>query len=306
MTPTLPFCLLLAATGEAGPLTLDQIPIRDPFILPVPEEGRYYLYGTSWPLPQPAGFVTWHSPDLVHWTGPQVIFRDPEGYRSKNHWAPEVYRYQGRYYLFGTFYEGEGGPPRHTRVLVADSPAGPFTFHSPAGLPPRDWFTLDGGLFVEDDVPYLVFCHEWVQAVDGTICALPLTADLRAAAGEPVLLFRASEAPWCPPAGADQHRVTDGPFLHRTAAGELLMLWSSFGDGGYQLAVARSESGKLRGPWRQQETPIYRQDGGHGMLFRTFAGELLATFHQPNRGRLERARLFRVTEQPGTLALQPF
>jgi len=52
------------------------------------------------------------------------------------------------------------------------------------------------------------------------------------------------------------------------------MLWSSYGKGGYVQTVARSESGKLAGPWEQLEPLLGNDlvrganDSGHGMLFR--------------------------------------
>ncbi len=82
------------------------------------------------------------------------------------------------------------------------------------------------------------------------------------------------------------------------------MLWSSFGTGGYKLTVARSESGNLAGPWKQAEKPLYENDGGHGMMFRTFEGKLMLVLHQPNGGRKERPRLFTVEEKKDSLAIQ--
>ena len=70
---------------------------------------------------------------------------------------------------------------------------------------------------------------------------------------------------------------------------ELLMLWSSYDRGSYVETVARSESGKLSGPWRQL-APLVGNDSGHGMLFRTFEGQLMMVLHQPFRR--AHARLF--------------
>lgn len=166
---------------------------------------------------------------------------------------------------------------RGTQVLVADSPLGPFRPHSAGPLTPRDWECLDGTLFVDEaGAPWMVFCHEWVQVHDGEMCAMRLAADLSQAIGEPLLLFRASEAPW----GVKPEKigyVTDGPFLHRARNGALLMLWASFGAGGYAQGVARSTSGHISGPWVQEPEPLYAQDGGHGMLFRAFDGRLMLT-----------------------------
>ena len=50
--------------------------------------------------------------------------------------------------------------------------------------------------FVLTDIqPWMVFCHEWVQIGDGTMDAVRLAADLSKPVGEPIQLFRASDAP---------------------------------------------------------------------------------------------------------------
>jgi hypothetical protein len=61
-----------------------------------------------------------------------------------------------------------------------------------------------------------------------------------------------------------------------------MMIWSSFTAGGYTVGVAVSESGKLAGPWKHDDTPLFDKDGGHGMLFRTFEGQLMMALHTPN------------------------
>jgi hypothetical protein len=136
------------------------------------------------------------------------------------------------------------------------------------------------------------------------MCLMPLRDDLSGPAGPPVTLFRASDAPWARPIGNEgKDYVTDGPFLHRTASGVLLMLWSSFNEQGYAMGVARSRTGTVAGPWDQDPEPLITGDGGHGMVFRTFDGDLMLTFHQPNRGPDERPRLVRLIERGDRLAV---
>jgi hypothetical protein len=187
-------------------------------------------------------------------------------------------------------------------VLVADGPLGPFTPLSDGPVTPWDWDCLDGTLYVDDDGdPWMVFCHEWTQARDGEICAMRLSPDLAAAAGEPLLLFRASEAPWSAPlhGRAPGSYVTDGPFLRRDRFGALRMLWSSFGAAGnYCIGVATSESGTILGPWRQSATPLYEADGGHGMLFDGPDGREYLAIHTPNQTPLERPIFVEVCETP--------
>jgi hypothetical protein len=150
----------------------------------------------------------------------------------------------------------------------------------------------------------MVFCHEWQQAVDGGICAIPLTYDLKSAKHDPMLLFKASQASWAKPlkGRAPGSYVTDGPFLYRTKDNTLIMLWSSFGEtNNYCIGTAVSESGKLEGPWRQDEKPVYSADGGHGMLFTTSGGDLYLAIHTPNRTPNERAIFAGLHWQAGRL-----
>jgi hypothetical protein len=286
---------------------LTDIQIRDPFIVPVAEERRYYLYGTTdlncWGPPA-TGFDAYCSSDFAEWEGPFPVFRPEPGFWSdRNYWAPEVHRYGNSYYMLASF-KAEG-VCRGTQVLRSESPRGPFRVHSNGPVTPRDWECLDGTLFVaEDHIPWMVFCHEWVQVHDGQICAIPLTPELCAATGDPVLLFHASDAPWGRHMENQADYVTDGPFLHRCADGTLLMLWSSFCDTGYAQGVARSQTGKITGPWEQLPEPLYKGDGGHGMIFRAFDGQLYLTLHSPNETPHERAHLLPLVEEGGALRVR--
>lgn len=257
-----------------------EIQIRDPYVVLI--DGKYYLYGTTdvncWSTPA-LGFDAYVSDDLEHFDGPFPIFRPAPGFWSdRNYWAPEMHVYRGEYYLFASF-KAEG-VCRGTQILKSASPLGPFTPWSDGPVTPRNWECLDGTLHVDaTGKPWMVFCHEWVQIQDGTICAIPLTEDLKAAAGEAVTLFKASDAPWNKQ-DSDTH-VTDGPFMYRTKDGVLLMLWSTFGVHGYAIGYARSE-GDILGPWVQMDTAVFDRDGGHGMLFTDKAGQLRLSIHSPN------------------------
>lgn len=49
--------------------------------------------------------------------------------------------------------------------------------------------------------------------------------------------------------------------------------------------------------------PLYSEDGGHAMLFKTFAGELMLLFHVPHRFPDERAVFFMVDDKDYNLKL---
>lgn len=279
-------------------MLLNEIHLRDPFVLP--DGGRYWLYGTRCaPAPgvrAPLGFDVYSSADLEHWEAPAACFAPPAGFWSdRDYFAPEVWRRQGEYCMFASF--KSGSRHRGTQILRAAGPAGPFVPDA-APLTPPEWESIDGTLYVDGhDAPWMVFCREWVQVGNGEIWALPLSADLRRAAGEPQLLFRAQDAAWTHPISDGRGwtgTVTDGPFLYRLPGGALALLWSSFGaDGRYAEAEAVSDGG-LSGPWRHPDAPLYAADGGHGMVFSAFDGRLFLVLHTPNRRPDERPRLLPV------------
>ncbi|WP_040950098.1 glycoside hydrolase family 43 protein [Gorillibacterium massiliense] len=287
--------------------SLAHIHLRDPYILPVPSVKKYYLYGTegatAW-SGNPVGFDAYVSEDLIHWEGPHAVFRPAEGFWSDHHyWAPEVYAFGEKYVMFASFKADR--ICRGTQALVADHPLGPFCPLGERPLTPPDWECLDGTLYTDEDGNHwMIFCKEWLQVKDGEMYAIPLSHNLDMPAGEPVLLFRASQAPWSKPGGGGEH-VTDGPFLHRMESGELIMLWSSGGTKGYTMGIARSLSGKVTGPWKQGTQPLFGEDGGHGMIFRDLDGRLRMTIHSPNAHPMERPVIFELIEQEDRLTLAP-
>jgi arabinan endo-1,5-alpha-L-arabinosidase len=299
-------------------MKLSEIQIRDPFVLPIADRSTYYLFGTTDadPYTGGVGFDCYSSSDLIEWEGPTRAFRRPPGFWAKlQFWAPEVYAHKGRYFMLATFNPGKGY--RGTQVLAANRPEGPYKPWSDGPVTPRHWQCLDGTLHIDaSGQPWLVFCHEWCQIRNGSICAVRLSADLRRAEGQPIHLFNATDASWVrcltdkensewlPPRWHFPAYVTDGPFLHRTASGALLMLWSSFSTKGYAMGIARSESGTVEGPWIQEKKPIWKEDGGHGMIFRAFDGRLFLTLHQPNNAPHERAAFYELEEHADSIRLK--
>ena len=133
----------------------------------------------------------------------------------------------------------------------------------------------------------MVFSHEWTQVKDGEIWAVELKDDLSAPAGEPFMLFRASDAPEVSATKRECY-VTDGPFLYRED-GKLKMIWSSVINGRYVVLEAESDS--IRGKWNHNGSR-FDFDGGHAMLFYDLDGKRMISLHSPNKGDLERAVFF--------------
>ncbi|ACB74651.1 Alpha-N-arabinofuranosidase [Opitutus terrae PB90-1] len=288
---------------------------RDACVWPDPKTQTYTMYFSSRGPNRRAAVSAYTSKNLEDWTGPHYVFERPaDWWADRGIWAPEMHAYRGKSYLFLTFDSSHKFPEqwrdwlprvkRGSQVLVADNPMGPFQPFANRSTLPEDMMTLDGTLFEEDGVPYMVFCHEWVQIKDGTVEMIQLKDDLSGTVGEPKRLFHGSDAPWAQKSPQYGCYVTDGPWFHRTQGGKLLMLWSSGSPTGYAVGIATSESGKLAGPWKQSPAALFAADGGHPMLFRRFDGQLMMALHQPNKPGRERIQFIELDERGDTLALK--
>ena len=285
-------CLLAVCSGMCqsrakNHVPLDSIVLSDPCILPDRATMTYYMTGTGGKL--------WKSKDLRYWDGPYTVAEtDPASWMGPEPmiWAAELHPYKGKYYYFATFtnpdvkigsFRGNEIERRACHVLVSDKAEGPYRPMEDKTYLPAEKPTLDGTLWVDTDgKPYMVYCYEWLQTWDGTIEKIELKPDLSGSMGEGQLLFRASDSPWSREVidgDTVASKVTDGPYLFRTQTGRLGMIWTSWIYDVYTQGVAYSESGTLDGPWVQEEQPITPPNFGHGMLFRTFDGQLLMSVH---------------------------
>ena len=224
------------------------------------------------------GVVAWKSRDLKTWEGPIRVFEVPhDNWITGGVWAPEVHKYKNKYYLFATLNsdvrwkaQKPGHPAynhRATQIFWSKSPEGPFLpFESKHPHTLLDEMCLDGTLWVENGTPYMIYCHEWVEILDGEMDLVELKKDLSAPVGASQRLFCASAAEWSTGGNTafegKKSYVTDGCFLYRTKTDKLLMVWSSFKDGVYAVGIAESDTGKVIGPWRQQREPLFI-NGGH-------------------------------------------
>ena len=287
----------------------EEINIRDPYVLA--SGGRYYLYGTrSSTCWGPAdGFDCYVSDDLELWAGPVEVFHRPEGFwADRCYWAPECYERNGMFFMVTTL-AGEG-IKKGVHVLKSDSPTGPFCYV--CRLTPEEWNCIDGSLLLrEGERPWLFFSHSFEDGGCQDMCAMELEEDLSGPVGAPLTIFRVSEAPWAQPVpfakaefGMDGDiYFSDGPCPVELEQGGLALLWSSWGANGYAVGVAVSDSGAVRGPWRQLADPLFPGGGGHGMVFTGPDGKRYYTLHAPNTKYEERPVFFEIEERAGVPAL---
>lgn len=274
-----------------------EINIRDPFVLY--ENGIYFLYGTRGKDfgTHVGGFDVYTSTDLENWSEPHECFNSIEnGLNHDVNWAPEVHKYNGTYYMFATFTDDNN--IRGTHILKADNPMGPFEIHSDGAVTPMDQMCLDGTFYSDKkNQAYIVFCHEHVQIIDGTICYAKLSDDLKRIDGEIITLFSASSPEWADVKEEGKHFITDGPFLFTTKDDTLIMIWSTFINHKYAECMVRFNDGTLNTNFEHLE-PLIKNDGGHGMIFKK-DNDLILTFHTPNQSLYERPA-FRKLKDVGT------
>jgi beta-xylosidase len=275
-------------------------PVRDPFIFADKTSKTYYLFVNNKPR-----FKLYSSKDLITWKDEGNAFESsPDFWGKSDFWAPDVYKYNDKYYLFATF--SAPGLKRGTSILVADKINGPYQPLVNRAATPANWMCLDGSLYIDaDNKPWIIYCHEWLEIKDGEVVAQRLSDDLKETIGEPQILFKGSEAPWTGTIAAQgvTGYVTDAPFVYKAKNGDLLMLWSSFTKTGkYAIGVARSTSGTIAGPWQQDKTPLNNDDGGHAMLFTDFSGQLNISYHAPNSVS-ERLAIFKADDNNGQLTI---
>ncbi len=275
------------------------IHIRDPFVLVHNE--KYYMYGTrANDFGQGTGGVdVYIGTDLENWSEPvEVLDSNKHGLNRQVNWAPEVHKFGDKFYMLITFTKENG--LRGTYILVSDAPDAEFVPLTGKAITPYEWECLDGTLYVEDGVPYCVFCHEHTQILDGTVNYIQLSPDLKEAVTEPIEIFKASSF-LGKEATEDDHNVTDGPFLYKKSDGKLLMIWSTFVNG-YAQCVATSDNGKISGKWTHLPT-LFDKDGGHGMIFKNLDGKLMLTLHRPNGQPNERPEFFVIKETEESLEI---
>lgn len=278
----------------------EDLPFRDICVLADPVTQTYYMIGFLKSAGSAQEIAMYQSKDLENWGGYTTVMYN-DGLYDQN-WAPEIHMYKNEYYIIASL-QGRAinGDLRGCYFLKCDKANGVYQMHSDR-ITPAEWQCLDGTLYVEDGIPYMIYCREWVRIVggNGEMYAVRLKDDLSGVypGAEHVKLFSARDHK------ASDDGVTDACYMYKATNGDLVMFWSKYVDGKYSIITSRSKSGSLFGEWTHDTTPLFKDDGGHPMVFTDFNGKLRIAFHENsgNKG-YERPVVYYLEDDNGSLRI---
>ena len=146
------------------PIAINTMHHNDPFFFADEESQMYYHVHPRYNLNgTPAALDLFESPNLTNWRQAGVAWEPSRTFLGNNDcWAPDIYKYKGKHYIFVTFsrirdiseishwnlenFEIKAG----TTVFVSDKgPKGPYRELLPAdklNVTPSDWMCIDGSL----------------------------------------------------------------------------------------------------------------------------------------------------------------
>lgn len=304
---------LTSATAQLRTQSVNPLPVAfgDPYILYDNVGGRYYMYGTGGGAKN--GFAAYSSTDLVHWKSEgQVYYADnPNGWSDSTaawggaYWAPEVYAYNGRYYMFysAQWKENPNNELENFRigVAVADKPTGPFIDLYNRPLFDPGYPIIDANVYVDDDGRIYLFysrcCYkhpveseiaDWArkqgmyeEIEESWVYGIELKPDFSGVIGEPVMLLRPpvrlvdSQAEWESRSVTNREvnrRWTEGSFTFKQGD-TYYMMYSANHFAGEHYAVGYATAKHPLGPYtKAANNPVLEKNTTKG-------GEVTGTGH---------------------------
>jgi beta-xylosidase len=296
--------------GYSNPLT---VALGDPYVLK--DTGKYYMYGTGGGAKK--GFSAYSSIDLKTWNYEgQVYFGDNKnGWGVNAYWAPEVYKRDGKYYMFYSA-QWKNNPTNEKEnfkigVAVADKPTGPFIDIKNAPIFNPGYPIIDANVLFQNGKTYLYYsrcCYkhpvksevaDWAkkkgmydEIEESWVYGVEMKPDFSGVIGEPVLLLR-------PPVKMDiaewesrsvtsnevNRRWTEGSFIFKNKD-TYYMMYSANNFDGQNYAVGYATSKSPLGPFKKAaNNPILQKNGtvtgtGHNSVTMSPDGkDMLCVYH---------------------------
>lgn len=245
-------------------------------------KGIYYLYGTN-DGNSGAGFVLYSSKDkMKSWSlmGPALSKGDAFG--DRGFWAPQVWAYQGKFYMAYTANE-------KIAIAESDTPYGPFKQKDKRPLV-ADQGQIDPFVFIDTDGKKYMY---YVRLDGGNkICVAEMTDDFSALKKNTEKLCITAEAGTWEHVNPASATIAEGPTVMKRA-GKYYLFYSANDFRNKDYAVGYAVSSSVYGPWiKHSGNPIIHQSltenagSGHGDILKEKNGSLLYVFHthnQPNK-----------------------
>lgn len=246
--------------------------IPDPFVLKA-SDGKFYAYGTTDPQ---IGYRVYISEDMVNWKSGGLVYKNSRQWQSGDFWAPEVYEYNEKYYLFYTAREQNTGSLK-LGVAVADSPSGEFMDLLDTPAFDYGFAMIDAHVFFDEDGrKYLYYSKDCSENIVDTyntsqIFGVELEDNLITAIGEPVLITTPDNDR---ETATGQYRWNEGPYVIKHKDTYYLMYSSGYyAEASYHISYASSQN--PLGPFiKASENPILESDvennfsgPGHNSVF---------------------------------------
>lgn len=259
-------------------------PDKSPILLADPTifyyEGSYYLYGTSG-QDSNRGFEVYVSKDLKSWSRSEkndgYALKKGESYGDKGFWAPQVFEFDGTFYMAYTANE-------HIAIATSDSPLGPFTQAEKRDLeaPVKQ---IDPYVFIDTNGKKYLY-H--VRLTEGNrLFVAELKDDFSGIKEETLTYCFHAEEPWENTENVDW-TVSEGPaIIKQNDLYYFIYSANDFRNPDYAVGYAVSKS--PMGPWTKSPTnPIFDKTDagingpGHGDYFVDAKGKLQYVLHTHN------------------------
>ena len=300
------FTLVLHSSGlfaQSGITYQNPLAVKfgDPYVLHT--NGKYYMYGTGGGARN--GFAAYSSTDLTHWEHEGQVYyagnvngwSDSTAAWNGAYWAPEVYEYKGRFYMFYSA-QWKQNPNKELEnfrigVAVADSPTGPFIdlTNNPVfnpGYPVIDanvLFDKSGKIYlyysrvcykhpVESEVATWARRKGWFDTIEESwVYGVELKPDFSGVVGEPVLLLRPPVTMDDKQSAWESRSVTSREVNRRWTEGSVIfkkadtyyMMYSANYFGGKNYAVGYATSKSPLGPFtKAANNPVLQKNTEEG------------------------------------------
>lgn len=286
-----------ALYGQSGTIKNPlNVKLGDPYIIYDDNMDTYYMYGTGG---VENGFMAYSSKDLQEWKSEgQVYSVDQENsWGTKDFWAPEVYKINGKFYMFYSAHWKENPNNEFENykigVAVADHATGPFIDMTgkpifDPGYPIIDanvYFSEDGKLYlyysrccykhpVESQISKWAKKQNLYQEIEESwVYGVELTSDFSGVIGCPKLLLRPplkmndTQAEW------ESRSVTSKEINRRWTEGSYIfkhsdlyyMMYSANHFAGENYAVGYATSKHPLGPFKKSSNnPILEKNTAKG------------------------------------------